>query len=645
MAVAKRLAGADRGQGVVRLEGLPTAGVKRPGRYVSAAYVSGGAVFATCFAVYVSTMSRGISGGDAGELAVSACQLGVAHPPGYPTFTWMYHGAWRLAAHLPHAESVTPALVFNLLSVVLSSISATVLFSSIFAMTRSAFVAYVTSLTFAFSPTVWLYSGQAEVFALHLAFVSVLLRLTIWVFDAPSIWRASVCAFMSGLALTNQHTTALFVAPIATTLIAAEWKMLVKPSALAAMTASFLAGLTPYGLLYISSSTSPVDSWGDLTTLQGFVKHVLRQEYGTLQLGGDEIASKHPLLRRLAVYLQYLLKESVYVFSILAAAGAFAIFARDSRRRVSSATAFLFAYAVYVVVFHSLANLDLTHFMLGVQMRFWMQPNMIVFLLAGYGWHWARHTVGKLIDAICIGALAVHVGMGMQNRDFSRFSAISAYGESILNSMPANATVLLNGDLNNNAVKYLYGCEGRRHDLSLVSIQLMSWPWFIPRQGYHYPDVAFPGLIYHPFVPGGFSMKDFLDANWGRAPIYLCGDWKEGDTSQLDSYEVVPSGICNYVSSRRQPLSKSQRLKLIRRAIRSLPDLPEIGSGQLTPDLWEYIVYSDIWSRKLALFNDAAGVVFASCRRHPGRLTFFQSACFRASSRIEEGGRPGCVPC
>lgn len=278
MAVAKRLAGADRGQGVVRLEGLPTAGVKRPGRYVSAAYVSGGAVFATCFAVYVSTMSRGISGGDAGELAVSACQLGVAHPPGYPTFTWMYHGAWRLAAHLPHAESVTPALVFNLLSVVLSSISATVLFSSIFAMTRSAFVAYVTSLTFAFSPTVWLYSGQAEVFALHLAFVSVLLRLTIWVFDAPSIWRASVCAFMSGLALTNQHTTALFVAPIATTLIAAEWKMLVKPSALAAMTASFLAGLTPYGLLYISSSTSPVDSWGDLTTLQGFVKHVLRQE-------------------------------------------------------------------------------------------------------------------------------------------------------------------------------------------------------------------------------------------------------------------------------------------------------------------------------------------------------------------------------
>jgi hypothetical protein len=75
-----------------------------------------------------------------------------------------------------------------------------------------------------------------------------------------------------------------------------------------------------------------------------------------------------------------------------------------------------------------------------------------------------------------------------------------------------------------NAIKYLHQCEGvRRDDVSVLSLQLMSWAWFTPVQAKNYPNVTLPGHVYHPHVSGGYSIAKFLDANYDRAPIFLCG--------------------------------------------------------------------------------------------------------------------------
>ncbi|CAN0454649.1 unnamed protein product, partial [Hapterophycus canaliculatus] len=52
---------------------------------------SGLAVAVGAFGVYVATVAPGIPGGDAGELVAESCQLGTAHPPGYPLFTLINH--------------------------------------------------------------------------------------------------------------------------------------------------------------------------------------------------------------------------------------------------------------------------------------------------------------------------------------------------------------------------------------------------------------------------------------------------------------------------------------------------------------------------------------------------------------------------
>lgn len=50
---------------------------------------------------------------------------------------------------------------------------------------------------------------------------------------------------------------------------------------------------------------------------------------------------------------------------------------------------------------------------------------------------------------------------------------------------------IVNGDLNNNLLKYPQQCEGVRRDLRLVSVQLMTWEWFVPMQKDYYPNVTY----------------------------------------------------------------------------------------------------------------------------------------------------------
>jgi hypothetical protein len=227
------------------------------------------------------------------------------------------------------------------------------------------------------------------------------------------------------------------------------------------------------------------------------------------------------------------------LFAISGLIGAFiSLSSKKTQPHRQALTSMAMGYIIYIIVFHYLANLDMTSFLLGVQMRFWMQPNMIVYIWAGIALASLRSRLRYVVDAIAIIALAMQLSQGFRTRDFSEESSIKAYGESILESLPPNALVLLNGDLNNNAVKYLVGCERQRLDLRVISLQLMSWDWFVSTQARHYPKVIFPGEVYHPYKKNGFSIAQFLDANYGQFPLYLCGSWKDGDDSHQYLYEV-----------------------------------------------------------------------------------------------------------
>ncbi|CAN0437946.1 unnamed protein product, partial [Discosporangium mesarthrocarpum] len=197
-------------------------------------------------------------------------------------------------------------------------------------------------------------------------------------------------------------------------------------------------GLTPHALLYLSAQNPQRGSWGDLSSAEGFLRHILRQEYGTRRWGqwwGEDGA-----LGRIVEYIMDTGRQTMYLGPGLAAVGiawciveaAPTAWARAQGLRgrkargwgpgagtgaggmkmtgrghpsakngsggygagngsggyeAGAGAALLSAWLCYVVFWHSvMSNLSLRHPMSrAVHSRFWMQPNLLLCQVAGVG--------------------------------------------------------------------------------------------------------------------------------------------------------------------------------------------------------------------------------------------------------------------
>jgi hypothetical protein len=315
-----------------------------------------------------------VTGGDAGELVVCACNDGVAHPPGYPLFTMLGHGAVRWLQ--PLFESA--AYRVHVLNAALGAGAATFLFAATFRLTRhSVWPGVFAGLGFALSHTPWLYSIQGEVFPLNNFLVACVTYLTIRFYElmpplsssSSSVSASSSAApvaaaakkgnadvtpdaalvkdvtlsslssplsstsYMTvaylgslacGLCATNQHTTLFVIAPTALAILVELWRRaLLIPARLSALVALLLVGLSPYARMVWRAHHSVIDSWGDQRHVDGFLTHFLRREYGTFQLAASEISEDPGMLFRLSIYVREMFFESRFVVPPLALYGCF----------------------------------------------------------------------------------------------------------------------------------------------------------------------------------------------------------------------------------------------------------------------------------------------------------------------------------
>jgi hypothetical protein len=242
----------------------------------------GAAFTAAVAAVLVRTMHPTVAGGDSGELMGAACELGVAHPPGYPLFTML---SWLGTQVIPVG---TPGYRLNCVSVLFAVLAAYFHFSAVLrwhlGMVRagvtpgagggeqwrgSAWVALIASGTLVFCPLLWQYSTHAEVFAMNNMFVAILLYLGVrYVQERQVVW-ARLGALFIGLGLTNQHTLLLYALPLVAWMLHLGRAQLLNPREFGILAALGLLGLTPYLYLFWAATHAPLGSWGDTSTLSG----------------------------------------------------------------------------------------------------------------------------------------------------------------------------------------------------------------------------------------------------------------------------------------------------------------------------------------------------------------------------------------
>jgi hypothetical protein len=309
--------------------------------------------FAIVSTVYVLSAFPSLTGGDSGELLAESCThptIGTAHPPGYPTFLQLASLVRKLP--LPFlarpllssdykkieydvGNPLTVAWRVNVMCAVLGAICAACIASTTFSMLSllslhkfKDAVSVIAGLAFAFSPLVWEYSVTAEVFALNNAILAAQLMFTVRILALRNSVESSdhrfesiylaLGALLSGLAMSNQHASALQLVVVIPFAFFATIKRFT-PFRFVVVVISFLAGISPYYSLYLAAKEPKLGSWGDLRSLEGFVKHVLRAEYGTFQLGlktGAETA-----VQRMTSYVNYTSSQYYHaVFPLVAIA-------------------------------------------------------------------------------------------------------------------------------------------------------------------------------------------------------------------------------------------------------------------------------------------------------------------------------------
>ncbi|XP_038865447.1 transmembrane protein 260-like [Salvelinus namaycush] len=570
-------------------------------------WVLTGATVAFVAALYLPCTQKAVPGGDSGELITAACELGVAHPPGYPVFTLL---AWLALSLLPYLSlSVSPAHIVNLLSSLLGAGASGALCFTVCRLAGSGPGAVLAGGVFAVSRLSWQWSVVAEVFSLNNLFVGLLFSLTTSFHCADSApqrrkvshWGALCC----GLGLCNQHTLVLYVVVII------PWVLLqlyshreLSVCGLMSLGLCFLGGLLPYVYLPISSYLNTARwSWGDQTSLSGLFTHLLRTEYGTFSLAKAEGTGN--LTMMLKAQLDHCMADLSLPVLVLAGLGLFLV-SWDRRRRVVPwlLTTMLLLYSLF---FAWRANLDISRpLLLGVVERFWLQSDAVVCVMAGLGLSWTHTGLERRLGhgglwraggwLFTVGVLAHMVHSNHRECDQSINSVVERFGRELLASVPPDSIILTRGDLPGNSLRYLHYCQGVRPDVHLVDQEMMTYSWYVAKLGQHHPGVHFPGLWWDPVhteEKDTFSLEQFLSHNTQGA-VLACIGLPNGDPSWERSFSRWPLGVCDHLVPAQEHFHPEEWA----RRTRYIYNWTE-PHNSFHPGSWERVANEEMWQARM----------------------------------------------
>lgn len=552
-----------------------------------------------CFIVYFLTVCRTVPGGDSGELITVAYRLGVAHPPGYPLYTMLGH----LASYIPW-DSVAARV--NFLSALFQIGAGFMLFLTFRRWLKNIWVSWLVVGIFSFSPLIWRYAVVAEVFTLNNLFLSALIYILFRFYENPTSKWVYWFAGIFGLACSHHHTILFFAIPFFVMACFFHWRTLFQVKTFAVSFGLWMVGFLPY--LYLSWASKPlyIFNWGRAHTWEGFKTHFLRSEYGTFQL-----ASGHKdydnFLFSIGKYATDTLDQFLIVGVVPIVFALFIIF-RDWKKQSQFLKTMVISAIFYLLVFHVLANMDLSNRLFyDIQSRFWMAPNIVASLLMGYGilycvrlgsFRIPRFPWAQSLAALCILSIGLQVFLHYKIEDYSKNQVFENVGRSMLGSLPENATLFMRGDIYVNVVRYLQDVEGFRTDVSALPFDLLWWPWMKANVEVSLPNVVVPGDVYryNKRRYGHFNLKDLFDANYNRAPLFI-GKLRSDELKIIEQggYKLWNIGFINRIEKTDKPFDFHQYSSEAKSFEEYLPP----KKTDIRDKSWEAFVYYNYWDREL----------------------------------------------
>jgi hypothetical protein len=488
------------------------------------------AVGILAFAAAWLALLPGVAFWDTAEFQTVGPLMGTAHPTGFPTYVLL---GWLASVVLqPLGE---PALRMNLLSAICVGVAAGVTVDLVRALTRSVALGAAAGIGLAVTPIVWAIGTHADPHALHLALVAVLLRLLVaWAdrvrddrHDADRYLITAAVVF--GLSMGNHSLTLLLAVPVALYVLTVDRGILGRPRLILSC-AGALAVTLVLVYLELPLRAGPFRAalvYGRPETFDGFRYVVLAEQFrGSVQDPFGDLGGK----------LRTLVDLTVAQFGILAPLIPVGFVATAVRR---PPYALLTGSAVLITCFFaaSYVNADIDRYYLGPILMAWTW----LAILAGVAAEGAVTLLrGQPAGTVSHGA----VSPDPDHRRFSRVPAVATGLAAIMLVAPSLIAV----DTNFSAVdrsgdrRAAYWLDQVlpliERDGVVISWWSYSTPlWYAQRVEGRRPDIVIVDDRTRLDENLG-SIRDVIDANLGRAPVYLLRDSLVAIPDLADHYDI-----------------------------------------------------------------------------------------------------------
>lgn len=236
--------------------------------------------FSFMFFVYLSTMLSGQGFHDVGELQTVIPTLSIAHPTGFPTYILL---GKMLTTFMPFEM----AFSVNLLSVVYSLLTLVLLFILLRNITGAIAAPILGVATLGFVFPFWNYAGMADTHGLSRLFLALLIYIFYRFSKSGKSSTFILFCFILGLSLGN-HLLVIFALPgfgLWMVLLLLKRRIRISVVTLLAGIVAFALSLAPYLLLPLRAEQTFVVDY-DISTTEGFLRHVLGRDFQGMMLSG-----------------------------------------------------------------------------------------------------------------------------------------------------------------------------------------------------------------------------------------------------------------------------------------------------------------------------------------------------------------------
>lgn len=423
--------------------------------------------------LYLKTLAPGpnfMNYGDPAELQAASCTLGIAHPPGYPTYIVL----GKLFTFLPFNK---PAWRVNFMSAFFSICSLVLFFLICQKLFCSSTPAFLATLILAFSQNFWYFSLFAEMYSLNVFFTLLFLWFVLFGYKKAGKYYYFFF-FLLGLAQGNHRNITLITPLLLLFLFFQKPKKLLNFRKLFIMTIFFLSGLSIYLFLPIRSLQHAYLNYNRPDNWHNFIYLVTSQQFRFLMF---TVPLNKFITERSVMFLK-LLNKQFFSFGLILVLLGFAWFLFKKKYR--ELVLFVLIFLITTVIWLAYNTDDVYRYLTPsfVMLAFFISGgiNLLISLINKIKIINLKKFLWVFLIISCVSLITFLIKTNYSKVDLSQDWSAYNWGINYMSSLKKDAVVISYWAYSA-TMWYLQGCEKLRPDILVADDRvILDEGWMTP---------------------------------------------------------------------------------------------------------------------------------------------------------------------